>query len=181
MSDDHDELTGIFDNLNPDDFSDNATTPIALFNRFVDSNVDAIRKSYIAAEGEIQVITVLDSPAGKETIIPAYDGESLGEYVERVRSEAHSIGAVRLFLCRRAQVASKMIDMEEMKPVDDASWVGQPEVKLVDGLIYYAERLESGVREARIGIMRGENGDLVDRTEIDARLQPIDLFANMLG
>lgn len=174
-----DELTGIFDNITPDDF-----TPYkgaSSFDKFVRENIQTTKISWLAAEGNINPVAVMSNASECETFAPT-DDETLGEYIARLRKAAKAMGATWFYFSRKTLVGSYRTANEgDIPDIADPAHTLAHEDRLIEGVFYYAERHENGAREVRHGIMQPEGERLGDMIEGDARYQKIDLLDRMLG
>ena len=180
MSDFHDdELTGIFDNLTPEDF-----TPFRgriAFDKFVAENIETTRTSWLAADGHINPIAVLATPAERWTFAPT-DDETLGEYVERLRGEAKRLGASWLFISRKTLVGTYLVDGDSVPDASDPEAI-QKAIEsglMVEGVFYFAERVEGAERDSRHGLMRPEGERLGEVVEGNPNHQSASFFSRIL-
>ncbi len=181
MNDHDDELTGIFNDLTPQDF-----TPFSgrvAFDDFVTQNINAMRIAWAAADGAVNPVAFL-ATAGKIDIHTAEDGETLGQYIERVQQEARKMGATWLFVSRKTLVGNYQASSRDTIP--DATDPAALEKAIasglmVEGLFYYAERLEDGQRDCRHGMMRAEGDRLGELIEGNPHHQTVGFFSNILG
>lgn len=187
MSDNDDELTGIFDHLTPEDFAEQVGAPKEKqpesFDSWVQANIETTRVAWQAANGQINPIAVLAKEAERWTITPT-DTETLGEYVDRVRAKAKSLGATRLYLARKTLVgnytASEGDDIPDI--ADPAALQAAIEKGIIgEGAFYYAESLFGGLRTSRHGLMKAEGETLGELVEGTPEQQSVGLFQNMLG
>lgn len=179
-----DELTGIFDDIKPEDFFGAAVgaAHAETFGGFVDRMIGTVRTAYLAAAGQMDSLAILASGTREWSYVPT-DEETLGDYLERLRVEAERLGATRLFVIRRTLVGAQEISSKE----GDAFDVGHAQKiaeaiedgRMVPGVFYYASCSEGG-RENRYGIMRASNGRLGDPVESDAQ-QTVAHFDTILG
>lgn len=187
-----DELTGIFDNLDPDDFNDPITVKATrgerdnygaeAFDQFIDRKIETVRESYLASEGQINPVATLASRTSEWMFTPT-DEETLGQYVERLRSEAKRLGATWLFISRKTLVGSSQQDEDSVVDTSDPEQLQAGiEAGLVsEGVFFFAERIEDGVRDHRHGIMKAENSDTLGELVMGNPVQTVSFFATILG
>lgn len=184
MTDNDDELTGIFDDLTPEDFALEEKRGIVAFDRFVKENIAAIRMAYLASEGQVNPVAVLASPENEWTFVPT-DDENLGEYIERLREAAKTLKATWFFISRKTKVGSYAADASNGIPdIADREVVkaARDQGILSEGIFYYAERYEDGVRDCRHGMMRADADDrLSDPIEGNPHVQGVGIFSNILS
>lgn len=183
MNDFNDELSGIFDDLNPDDFI--PFQGADAFQKFFMQAIDATRFAWLSAEGNINPVAILASPS-ERWFLPADDGETLGQYIERVRLNAQENDARWLFISRRTTVANWTVDDADQIPGDPTSPEAIAEgIRLGharEGVFYYAEQYDPSERDIRYGVMLPEDdGHLSEPDEGNTTLQVVGLFANILG
>lgn len=169
---DTDEFSGIFDELDPDDFAGLFSTDVETpnvgedaFTEFVDRNLDSTRFAFLASDGEINPVAVLTNPTTSWLHTPE-DHESLGDYLERLSNEARRVEATWFFFVRKTKVGvgedstDNMFDPETLKKAKKAG-------QLTDGVFFYAARHEGVETESRRGIMRAHGnrlGELIEGT-----------------
>lgn len=179
----NDDLDGIFDNLNPSDFAEPQHEGVEAFDSFVREMVRAVQFAYLSAEGLISPVAILANPEEIE-MIPAEDGETLNQYIERLTAEADDMGATWLFVSRLTEVSHRMVAYQEGKSHDATDAVAVQEEReagrLTEGLFYYAERFEDDVKDARHGILKVE-GDRLGHPVEGSSFQPVTLFQNILS
>lgn len=185
MSDEHDELTGIFDHLRPEDFTQGfgPNHGSEAFHKFVDANIITVRTGYAASDGHLNPFANLADSTSQVTITPT-DDETLGEYVERCRSEAIRLGAKWVFIARKTLVGNY-----DAKSTDDIPDTSDPEALakaieeglLVEGMFYYAERRELNEAESRHGIMKAQGNNLGECVEGSSAAQTVEFFKGILG
>lgn len=161
----NDEYTGIFDNLNPEDFNLEETTAISetprghhgadAFNAFVAEQQRAVVTAYMAGEGDVQPIALLANQDTQRIFTPD-DEETVAEFIKRLNREAHSMGAVWTFYACKTQVAFEEVDADaEVSDADNAEDVqaALAEGRMTDGILWYAERREGDEQHRRQGVM----------------------------
>lgn len=183
-----DELTGIFDNMEPWDFLETASAEMVSasaepnqgaerFNKFVDLNIEVVRTGWLAADGQINPVAVLAGPHAQWTFVPT-DDETMGDYMERLRKEASQLGATWLFISRRTMVGTLPGDHDtgDQNAVREALETGR--VRL--GVFYYAERREGDEVQVRHGMMQAMGNHLGAPIEGPTE-QTTSFFAGILG
>lgn len=177
-----DELAGIFDHLTPEDFS--PFRGRIAFDQFITQNLETTRTSWLAADGQINPVAVLATATERWTYVPT-DEETLGEYVERLRSEARRLKATWLFLSRKTLVGNY-----EVRVGDDVPDTSDPDALqkaiekgiITEGIFYFAERSEDGKTDTRHGLMKPDkDGRLGPVVEGNPKHQTADFFKNILG
>jgi len=183
VSDEHDELTGIFDHLTPEDFSKRKYDQEDPFHQFVDAQLQATRTGFTASDGHLNPFAVLGDSGHTVTLTPTVD-ETLGEWISRLRTEAQRMNARWLYLARKTLVGH--YDAHAGDPVPDTT---DPEALakaleeglLREGMFFYAERTDNGKKESRHGTMRIDNNTLGPTVEGDSTKQTVDFFKGILG
>ena len=190
----NDDITGIFDNLTPQDFLEAYQESTAVdemsrinqgvdaFNEFVEEQIRALKLSYTAAEGNIQPIAVLAGRTTQRIFVPD-DDETMQQWINRMHREAKAINAIWTFVSKKTMVGTRQAEVN-----DDAPDVNDPEhvrsaVEAGDmtmGVFWYAERREGDERHHRHGILRGSETRLTEALE-GPTTQAIPLFAQILG
>lgn len=101
-----DELSGIFDQLTPEDFVVPSTAIASMpgcyegpdvLDGFVEHQLNAVRLAFAMADGWLTTTAVLAGPEGLRTFV-ADDEERLEDFLTRVRSEASRMQAHWCFL-----------------------------------------------------------------------------------
>ena len=120
MSERHDELTGIFDGLTPDDFA-TETTAIAsmvgcyagpdILDGFVQHQLNAVRLAFTMSDGWLVTTAVLAGREGLRTFV-ADDDETLHDFVARARREAVRLRAHWCFFATQTQMGPLAQDDE---------------------------------------------------------------------
>lgn len=181
MSDDeHDDLTGIFDNLTPEDFLEPLKKGVVAFDAFVKEQIKGVRMAWLAAEGNINSVAIFADPSNEWTFTPTED-ENLGEYVERLREAGKTLNATWFFISRKTQVGAIALDTKDIKSADDPDLVNSMTEIMGEGIFYYAERLEDGVRDVRLGMMRADGNELGRVVEGNAQVQGVGIFHHILS
>lgn len=182
-----DELTGIFDDLKPEDFfgSTVGAAHVEPFSNFVDRMVETVRTAYLAAGGQVDSLAVLATGEREWSYVPN-DEESLGDYLERLRLEAKRLSATRLFVIRRTMVGSQEIPAEdaekgEVFDVGHAQRIAEAveDGRMVEGVFYYASCSE-GAKVTRYGIMRSSGARLSEPVEAEVQ-QAVTHYDSILG
>jgi len=181
---DNDEFSGIFDELEPDDFAGLFSTDVQTpnvgedaFAEFVERHIESTRFAFLAADGEINPIAVLANATTCWLHTPE-DHESLGDYLTRLAKEARRVEATWFFFVRKTKVGLGDDTTENMfdpKMLKKAKKNGQ----MVDGVFYYASRHEGVDQENRRGIMRAHGNRLGELVE-GAPEQEVPVFDEIL-
>lgn len=180
MTDEHDELTGIFDDLKPEDFAPRKQGIVA-FDAFVKENIRSLRVAYAAADGEINPIAIFASPDNEWTFSPTED-ENMGQYIQRLREAAKTLKATWFFISKKTLVGALTATNDGTIPeITNTGWAEQHRQLLTEGVVYYAERLEDGVKDCRHGIIYAEDGALTQVVEGNPNAQSMGLFSNILS
>lgn len=181
----NDDLTGIFDDLTPNDFSTVRNEGSMAFHRFVQENVKSVKIAFMAVDGNpINPLATFANPEN-EWVFSPNDDENLGQYVDRLRKVAKEIGATWFFISRMTQVATYSVDINDVpKDINGPEALAKASehgAAVVPGILYYAERLENGVREVQHGIMKINENRLEDPIVGNGLAQSIGLFENILS
>jgi len=178
-----DELSGIFDNLKPEDFTPNQGR--AAFDQFTNNLIETTRHAYIASMGQINPIAVLANASEKRTVTPTQT-ETLGEYVERLGVEARAMGATWFFLSRKTLIGNYLAKAgDDLPDVTDPATVAKAMADgiLTEGVFFYAECHEGSERYIRHGQMAAEGpsalGEVIEGNPLAQ--QGVSFFANVLG
>jgi hypothetical protein len=181
----HDDITGIFDHLTPEDFFD--TDPSAQkipltdgcsFDDFIVEQLTMLRYAFAACDGNINPITVL---ANKEHAIvyQANDDENLGGYITRMNEEARKIGARWAFFYKRTLIAQQApgndINVGDATLMEEALVAGRAQ----EAVYWYASRnddIDMPMRHGYAAIEGTKLGDVSEGPE-----QPNDLLNRILG
>lgn len=185
-----DELTGIFDDIKPEDFFGSSASSAAhveeTYDKFVSRMVETTRTAYLAAAGQMDSLAFL-SGGGTEWMYVPDDEETLGEYLERLRQEAKRLNATRLFIVRRTLVGAQEMPAEDIErgevfDVGHAQKIAEAaeEGRMVPGVFFYASCSESGKPDTRYGIMRASNVRLGEPVMSEVN-QPVTHFDTILG
>lgn len=141
-----------------DDFTD-VTRGVTHWNTFVDGLL-LVSRSAAAKPGEFQPWAVLHSPNMQRTYVPDAD-ETVVQFSERLRREAHDMGATWFFTailsCGRAYNSDEdppTIDPDNIDELQDALDRGEIEV----AICWYAELREGGDTKHRAGIIGFTDG-----------------------
>jgi hypothetical protein len=109
-----DDLTGIFDDLTPDDFffADRSASTIGLpdgcsFEQFITIQHDLLKYAFAAADGKINPLTILATDT-QAIAYQADDDEKLGDYIARMAEEAKRINARWSFFYKKTLVAASI-------------------------------------------------------------------------
>lgn len=180
-----DEFTGIFDDLNPDDFT-RATSAIAemprteTFADFVDDQLRAVRFAFASASGQIDPLATLASRS-TERVFSADDDESLGQYVQRLRREAQGIQAEWLFIFKKTIVGT-FARGDESTASDSAEAMQEAlnDGTTMEAVYWYAEDHSGSEPARRHGFLTIVGNHLGDMIEGDAE-QTVNLFNGILG
>jgi len=186
-----DEFSGIFDHLDPEDFTlttsavdevSRENKGIDAFNAFVDEQLRAVRMAYKAAEGVINPIAILASPAKQRMFTPEAD-EDMGQYVKRLNREAKAMGATWVFISRKTLVGSRMVSPDQLRDVNDPDEVQKAieDGLLVTGLIWFAERREGDERHRRHGVIESNANHQLKEPSEGSEEQALPLFDRILG
>lgn len=178
-----DELTGIFNDLKPEDFFGTAARDIKgkTFDAFVDDNIQTIQVAYLAASGELDPIAIL-ATATKEWTYTPNDEETLGEYLHRLTDEAKRLGATRMFLIKATLVGTDRVLQNEAPTVGEVENIeeGIRNGQVTMGVFYYAQTKEGPEVRRRVGIMRGHGNRLGEPVE-PSTAQAVPNWDEILG
>lgn len=185
-----DELTGIFDDLTPDDFIRTTTARIEThlpgspnqgaeaFAKFVQHNVDTVRSSSIHANGnDINPVAVLAN-ASTQWIFAPLPEENMGQYIQRLHDEAVNLNATWVFISRQTMVAATDEDVDTTDPESIQAALDRGLMK--KGVIFFAQRHEGDEWEHRHGMMHLEDGGLGPAVFGDPN-QTVSYFARILS
>lgn len=178
---DDDEFSGIFDNLNPNDFSGVASTPVRYeaFEDFVDHNVRSVRVAFLAVDGnQLNPIAILQTEDTEWMYAPE-DDETMGEYLERLRGEARRLNAIRFFISRTTKVGvlPADVDVDAADPVTAQDMLAKD--KLTDGVLFFAMERAGNTIATTHGIMVAYANRLGEAQRGDDD-QTVALFARIL-
>lgn len=188
MTDQHDELTGIFDHLKADDFKTGIGPNFGreAFTAWVATKIDEIRTAWAASDGHLNAVAMV-ADSHTHIIITISKGEDLNKYVDRIRVESRKLGATWFFVARRTQVAAydADVDDETLPNATDSSEAlnavaAQKGVEFTDGVYYYAERQDDDEVDRRHGIMPAQGDRLGTLVEGNADLQEASFFKGIL-
>lgn len=119
-----DDLTGIFDHLEPEDFIITTTAVDATlgdyvgrdrFERFITEQLHAVRIGFTASDGQLNPLGVLASPTIQRVFTPD-DDETLGDFLQRIKRESDLIQAHWFFFAMQTRTARV-----EVTPAEDGS------------------------------------------------------------
>ncbi|HRD59548.1 MAG TPA: hypothetical protein PLZ93_00685 [Nocardioides sp.] len=178
-----DEVSGIFDDLSPDDFAGIRSLQVrpGSFDDFVEDQVAALRIAYLSSDGEMNPVAVLGQGTSAWLHAPDED-ETLGAYFARLETEARRIGATRFFISRKTHVGSAPVEHPDLPDVADAGMIREvlESGGLVEGVYYFAARRDGEEREYRHGIMKAHGNRLGEVVE-GSPDQPMELLTGILG
>lgn len=186
-----DELTGIFDDLTPEDFVRQTTAKIEThlpgdpnqgaeaFAKFVEHNIEVVRSSALAAGGnDINPVAVLAN-ASTQWIFSPVEEENMGQYIQRLHDEAMALGATWVFISRQTMVAATPAVNPPDTNDEGAIQRAMKEGMLQKGVIFFAQRHEGDEWEHRHGMMQSEGTGLGPAVYGDDS-QPVTFFARIL-
>lgn len=186
-----DELTGIFDDLTPEDFVRQTTAKIEThlpgnpnegpeaFAKFVEHNIEVVRSSSLAAGGnDINPVAVLANASTQWIFSPTED-ENMGQYIQRLHDEAMKLGATWVFISRQTMVAATPSINPPDTNDEGAIQQAMKEGMLHKGVIFFAHRHEGDEWEQRHGMMQYETQGLGPAVYGDES-QPVTFFARIL-
>lgn len=184
-----DQFSGIFDELDPDTFHfagtavvDEPEDPELSMIAFIERHHLMMRAEFAAANGYPNSVVWLASE-DRLRGFHANDGELLPDLIKRVRREAVSFGASRLFYYQRTMIATltpavpvKTAPRYDDVPIDTPDALSAPNMH--DGILWYAEeRGEERIRVSGIFEVAG-TGRLIN-TRVGSS-QPILALAHIL-
>jgi hypothetical protein len=114
----HDELTGIFDDLSPEDFVLESTAIASMqgcyagpdvLDGFLEHQLNAVRLAFSMADGWLYTTAVLAGREGLRTFV-ADDDETLRDFVSRVRGEAARMRAHWCFMATQTLIGPRSED-----------------------------------------------------------------------
>lgn len=188
----NDEFAGIFDDVTPDMFiaetsavheDEGSFVGTAMFNTVVDEALRGVRTAFASSFGQINPTAMLANATTRRFFAPEQD-ENLGQFLERLKREAMTMGAHWFFLAKRNVVAVWYEEDEEAERHDTGSddamrtaamHGSEPEM----GVLWYAERREGGETHHRHGVLKIEGHKITDATEGDDK-QTIGVFSLIL-
>ncbi len=186
-----DDITGIFDDLSPEDFKSTTTafteisrTNVGLdaFNAFVDEQLRAVQISYATAKGDMAPVAVLANDSIQRLYVPS-DEETLQNYLDRLSEEAKQMGATWFFISRPTQVGSHLVGSDEVHDATTAETIQEAKEQgaLQRGLFWYADRREDE-RQKRMGIYFDNGAGVLERPiEVPGTMQSAVLLEAVLG
>lgn len=186
--DSSDDLVGVFDGLDPDKFHFAGSAvieepaPECGFVDFIERNLVMLRAQYAAAEGAPNPVVFLASRDRLAGFV-AWDGESIEGFIDRLVLEAARLGAARLFFYRRTQVAAVPSGSEWAQRVRGSAIdeVDPDDVdRLHDGIVWYAEEVDSGDRVRVSGILEVSGEERLIDTKMRSN-QPVTTLEPILG
>lgn len=141
-------MTGAFDHLSPDDFSFESTSfydtpPTQDFDAFIAANLRMVRFAYASCDGNINSMATIASDTVERMIAPQ-DGDTMGDYIDRLAEEARIIQAKRAFACKVTQVGQYLVaPEEERRSTNDIEGVRRAEQSggLQQAMYWYAEEI----------------------------------------
>lgn len=158
-----DELTNIFESLNPDDFVHEGSSALGVslplpqmddFEDFITFQMGMLRFAFASCDGEINSMISL----GMEDRIltyQAYDRETLSHFIDRIHDEATRLNAKWSFFYKRTMIThmsnverSPNVDVDVIKD-DEKSW---------EAVYWHATSNENGSLERQHGYAQ-INGD----------------------
>lgn len=186
-----DELTGIFDEITPEDFVRKTSAKIEThlpgspnqgpeaFAKFVEHNIEVVRSSALhAGNNDINPVAVLANASNQWIFSPTPE-ENMGQYIQRLHDEAVQLDATWVFISRQTMVAAGPAidppDTNDQAAVQQALKDGI----LKKGVIFFAQRHEGDEWEHRHGMMQGEGTGLGPAVYGDES-QPVNYFARIL-
>jgi hypothetical protein len=185
-----DNLTGIFDHLDPGDFERTSSAvheesrrklADTEFDQFVQTQLRAVRHAFAGADGRMNPIAILTSPTVERMFAPE-DDETMGQYIDRLAREAHLIGANWLFISHRTSVGILMTPEGADVPVADdpkmmAEAVARGEAQ--EAVYWYAENCSATETLRRHGFLTIVGTHLGQLVEGEAD-QKVKLFGRIL-
>lgn len=178
-----DNLSGIFDHLNPSDF-ERATSAVveeepslATFDAFIDAQIRAIRYAFAASDGDLNPLTTVSS-ASIERVYAADDDETLGQYIERVAREARAILATRMFTFKRTIVGTFDDDEQHVSDSKEAMQRALDAGTTREAVYWYAE--DSATNSVRHGYITIEGIATLGEV-FEGQPQRNQLFGRVLG
>jgi hypothetical protein len=191
---DHDNLTGIFDEITPDMFivetsavdeSTGTFKGIDAFNASTEERLRGVRATFANALGQINPTAVLTNATTQRVFVPQHD-ENLGQFLERLQREARVMGAHWFFFAKRNafSVYYETDDDAERHDVTERDGAcareaavrgSEPEI----GIMWYAERREGEEIHHRHGALKVDGGRIVEAIEGDGN-QTLGVFASVL-
>jgi len=181
----YDDITGIFDHLTPEDFFDPDTSAQKIplengctFDSFVHEQLTMLRYAFAACDGNINPMTVLAN-SEYAIVYQANDEENLGQYIDRMNTEARRIGARWAFFYKRTLVARQApgnnINVGDATLMEEALKAGATQ----EAVYWYAARTDGDEPAMRHGYAAIDDAKLGDVSEGPA--QPNDLLNRILG
>lgn len=178
-----DTISGIFDNLSPEDFRTTEVHQGAVthtdFDEFLAAQIHSTHIAFAASDGTPTSVAFLDNGIMVRMFVPT-DEEDMGEFLARIKSEGRLIHATRFFIYRTTLVASQEL-------ADDGSYIdgndAEAQEKAVKlgienpGLIWYGADSRSGQRS--LGTFVADGMSLV-RPVKGHPAQPYELFDRVL-
>lgn len=183
----NDDFDGIFDHLNPEDFSSTTTAvheqpaqeQLPPFDAFVSRQLTAVRYAFAAADGAINSVATLANGRLERMFAPQ-DDETLGQYIDRLAREARLMDARWLFISAKTDVGSILqSDAEDPVAADDTDAIAVAENMgtVKEAVFWYAERVDEPLtRTGFLTIVGLHLGDLFE-SEL---AQPVRSYGRIL-
>lgn len=190
MSDQFDDINGIFDNVSMADFLDQESSAVGIvslasqdevfageeaYARFIARCLATLRTSWAAAEGEINPIAIL-ATREKQYIFTPDNDETMEQWTERLRRDAAKLGAGWVFISRVTMVGAAVDSGDQDVEDPDVFERMRREGRARPGVIFYAQRREGGVIDNAYGYMHAEDSTTLSEVVFGHGGQPAAMF-----
>jgi len=188
-----DDLTGIFDNLDPSDFIvetsafdevDGSFVGSTAFDAFIEEKIRTIKVMLPASGGAFNPMAFL----GNAEVIRAFAGqqdENLGMYLERLKREARTMGATWFFFAKKNVIVRTFNESDDTPDVEDPNYrqaiLEEDDAVEEVCIVWYADRREGSEVQHRQGLLAlNDLGTHVTQTIEGDERQTISVFGGVL-
>lgn len=191
----NDDIHGIFDDINPDDFHRESSTvheyPLQRaepdeYGQFLAEQLRHVRFAYAAADGEINSTAVLANTTTVRVFTPQED-ELVRDYAHRLTAEAKLMNACWLFIATKTKVGvvltgSLGTQADEVYADDKQALAVADEMGSSKEAVYwYAERRDAPDIRRRHGYLEILGSDRLGAQQDGEVDQPIKVYGSILG
>ncbi len=189
-----DDFNGIFDDLNPSDFTVPDTTSAydgprlaaATWEEWLSHNVHGVVLAHCSAQPDsdegMTGIAVLESVDAVRVFRPLDSREPLGEFIARLTAEAGLMGARRLFFAKPTHIgrvnreSAQSADVTDLANRAEAERTGQLQI----GVLIYARELMPGGERTYLGAMLIDDDNRIGRLSPAPAGQTLRMFDGVL-
>ena len=188
-----DELTGIFDNLEPNDFildtsaideTSGQFVGSTAFDAHIDEKIRTIKVALPASGGNFNPMAFLSNATTTRAFAGQQD-ENLGMFLERLKREARAMGATWFFFAKKNVIVRSYDEDLDTPDVTDPEYK-QRMLQSEDAIeevciLWYADRREGSEIQHRQGLLAlNDLGTQVTQTIEGDERQTISVFAGIL-